>query len=71
MHHEDRNVAHELDTEVAVGNAVQAVQGNAVKAKLCRLELTVCLIGRSRKCAASDRRNIHTLYGILQTVRIT
>ena len=71
MHHQDGEVGEQFDHIIAVGNAVERVQRDTVKAELLRFKIAVGVVGRARKRTAADRRDIHAASAILQAVNIT
>ena len=67
MHHADADGRGDLDAEIAVGDAVQAVGAGAVKAEHLRRELPVDRVGGPGQRAGAERAVVqHAGEGVLQ-----
>ena len=70
MHHDGRDGGRQLDAEIPVGDAVQAVLGGGVKSEQGARELPVDGIGRRRQRAAPEGGFVHPPGGIRQTAEV-
>ena len=71
MHHYDCKCVKQLHAEVAVGDAVNAVEGDSGKTEFFRLISAVGVVGGSRQCAAAyRRRGHHTAHGVADSVTV-
>ena len=67
MYHDDREHRSEFNAEIPVGNAVERVVGDTLKAEQIGGDGSVDGIGRSGECAGAERHFIHTLETVLQS----
>ena len=70
MHHENGKSAHELQAKIAIGNAVDGVETDVVKAKSLCLKTTVGVVGGSCKRTASNGGTVHTGAAVCKTLQI-
>jgi hypothetical protein len=66
VHHYYRQRGEQLNAEVPVGDAVQAVARNIGKAQRGRFHVPVGVVGGARQRAAADGRGVHALRGVGQ-----
>ena len=64
MHHDERAGAHELDAEIAVGHAVEAVFADGGEAELLRLKDAVGRVRRPGQGTAADGGGVHAPAGV-------
>ena len=67
MYHDDREHGCEFNAEIPVGNAVERVVGDTVKAEQIGGDGSVDGIGRSGERAGTERHFIHALEAVLQS----
>ena len=70
VHHQEGAGGYELHREVAVGDAVQGVEDDAVEAQFGGLEAAVGVVGGSRQGAGADGGKVHAAAHVLQAVDV-